>query len=98
MNPLVQAQLLRLQQNVRALHRRHEETLAQLDDAREAADNHLRLLFKHERERSTLQVNQAQYLLLESRVKELESTQTALRAHAEKMGNLAAALAESLDA
>lgn len=97
MNPLVQAQLLRLQQNVRALSRRQEETLALLDESRREADRHMRLLFKQERDRATLQMNEAQYQKQAERLKQLETTQEAVRQHAERMGTLAAALAESLE-
>jgi len=97
MNPLVQAQLRRLHQNLDALKVRQEEQSATLAAAQEEAQRHLRRLLQREGERVTLQVNQAQYQDLLDRLHRMEAVHQSLRQHAESMDRLADALAESLE-
>lgn len=97
MNPLVQAQLRRLHQNLDALKKRQEEQSANLAAAQEEAQRHLRRLLQREGERATLQVNESQYQELLDRLNRIEAVHQTVRQHAENMDRLVHALAESLE-
>lgn len=97
MNPLLLAQLNRLKNNLRALGERERQLRDEADALRLENEKLTRALFRHERERNTLQLNQRAYEDLKARHDQLAAINREVGERAARLASLAAALVEGLE-
>ena len=97
MNPLLLAQLNRLKNNLRSLGERERQLRDEADGLRAENERLTKVLFRHERERNTLQLNQRAYEDLKARHDRLAAVNREVGERAARLAALATALIEGMD-
>lgn len=97
MNPLVLSQLNRLRNNVRALHEKQQTLAVTLAEQAAENDRLTKSLFRHEREKNTLQMNERSFDDLKARYERMAAAHAEISEKAVSLAAMAAALVESME-
>ncbi len=97
MNPLVLSQLNRLRNNVRALHEKQQALAATLAEQAAENDRLTKSLFRHEREKNTLQLNERSFEDLKARYDRMAAAHKEISERAANLAAMAAAFVESME-